>query len=118
LCGYLPLALRIVASRLRHRATLRVRELIARLQDERTRLAHLSDEERSPTAVLDSSFAGLSAVEQKLLRRLGLTPGRDFDCYAASALLESVHDAAEPILRIAPGTQSAPRAVTGPLSLS
>lgn len=95
LCGFLPLTLRIAASRLRHRTTMRVRDLIDRLHDGRTRLAHLSDQERSLGAVFDSSFAALPPAERQLLRRLGLTPGPDFDGYAVAALCDSVRDAAE-----------------------
>jgi len=98
LCGDLPLALRIAASRLRHRRTLSVRDMVVRLRDERSRLEHLSDDERSLAAVFDSSFATLPEAEQRLFRLLGLIPGPDFDAYAAAALLDSGVGTAEMLL--------------------
>lgn len=86
LCGCVPLALRIVAARLRHDAALTVATLIAELRDERGRLAQLSDDERDLTSVFDSAFANLPDPERELLRLLGLLPGPDLDAYAAANL--------------------------------
>ena len=83
----MPLALRIIAARLRHQNGLTVDGLVAQMRDESGRLEQLSDGERDLTAVFDSAFASLSAAEQDLLRMLGLIPGPDIDAYAAANLL-------------------------------
>ncbi|MBB5960717.1 DNA-binding SARP family transcriptional activator/tetratricopeptide (TPR) repeat protein [Saccharothrix tamanrassetensis] len=83
LCGYLPLALRIAAARLRTRPTWTVADLVTRLRDGRTRL---TAGDRSVAAAFGLSYQQLSAPRQRLFRRLGLVPGPDFDRYAASAL--------------------------------
>jgi len=98
LCGDLPLVLRIAAARLRHRRTLSVRDLVVRLRDERSRLEHLSDDERSLAAVFDSSFVALPEAERRLFRLLGLIPGPGFDTYAAAALLDRGGGTAEILL--------------------
>lgn len=86
LCGYVPLALRIVAARLRHHHDLTVEDLAAELRDEGARLDRLTDGERDLTSVFDSSFANLPEHEANLLRLLGLVPGPDVDVYAAAHL--------------------------------
>ncbi|WP_441247004.1 ATP-binding protein [Kitasatospora sp. McL0602] len=98
LCGHLPLAVRIAAARLRHRRALRVEDLVEQLRDERGRLDELSDEDRSLTAVFDTSYTALPEAEQHLFRRLGLVPGPDFDAYAAANLIEADQRTAERLL--------------------
>jgi DNA-binding SARP family transcriptional activator len=98
LCGHLPLAIRIVAARLRHRSTLRIEDLVERLRDENTRLENLRDEDRNLTAVFDSSYAALPAAERQLVRRLGLVPGPDLDAYAAANLTGTDYRTAEDLL--------------------
>jgi len=88
LCGYMPLALRIVAARLRHHGTLTVENLIAELGDEDRRLDGLTDGERDLSSVFRSSFEALSAPERGLLRLLGPTAGPDIDAYAAAHLAD------------------------------
>lgn len=95
LCGHLPLAVRITASRLCHRRALRVEDVVAQLRDERTRLERLEDENRGLTAVFELSYRQLSEAEQLVFRRLSLVPGPDFDAYAAAQLIESDHATAE-----------------------
>jgi DNA-binding SARP family transcriptional activator/tetratricopeptide (TPR) repeat protein len=87
LCGYVPLALRIVAARLRHQRDLSVDVLVAQMRNESGRLGQLNDGDRDLTAVFDSAFADLPAAEQGLLRMLGLLPGPDVDAYAAASLV-------------------------------
>ena len=98
LCGGLPLALRIVGARLRHRRGLRVEDLVEQLRDERRRLDGLSDEDRDLAAVFASSYQGLPEPEQQLFRRLGLVPGPDVDIRAAARLLDTGDRAAEHLL--------------------
>ncbi|TDT98299.1 DNA-binding SARP family transcriptional activator [Streptomyces sp. 846.5] len=95
LCGGLPLAVRIVAARLRHHRSLRIEDLAQQLRDENLRLDHLKDEDRNLTAVFDLSYAALPADEQLLFRRLGQVPGPDFDAYAAANLISADHRTAE-----------------------
>ena len=98
LCGYVPLALRIVAARLRHAAGLAVRDVLAELRDEDARLGHLTDGERDLNSVFDSSFAMLPGPELNLMRLLGRVPGPDVDPYAAAHLLGTRLPAAECLL--------------------
>jgi DNA-binding SARP family transcriptional activator len=86
LCGYVPLALRIVGARLRHGGAT-VEDLLAELRDENVRLDHLTDGERDLTSVFESSFVHLPEPEQRAMRLLGLLPGPDIDAYAAANLL-------------------------------
>jgi tetratricopeptide (TPR) repeat protein len=86
LCGFLPLAVRIAAARLRHRPRWRVEHLAARLRDERRRLAELSTSDRSVGAAFTLSYEHLDAGQQRMFRLLGVHPGRDIDAHAAGAL--------------------------------
>ena len=88
LCGYLPLALRIAASLLRHRPSWHLEHLAGQLRDQRRRVAAFSDGERELATVFDLSYTSLDEQHQRLWRRLGLIPGPDLDAYAAAALEE------------------------------
>ncbi|MEU9347172.1 tetratricopeptide repeat protein [Streptomyces sp. NPDC048278] len=98
LCGHLPLAIRIAAARLRHHRGLDLQDLVDRLRDEHRRLAHLTDEDRSLTAVFATSVASIAPDEQGLLRLLGLFPGHDVDTCAVAALAGIDHRTAERLL--------------------
>jgi DNA-binding SARP family transcriptional activator len=87
LCGYVPLALRIVAARLRHQRELTVDALVSQMRDETGRLGQLNDGDRDLTSVFDSAFASLPEPERDMLRMLGVIPGPDLDPYAAANLL-------------------------------
>jgi hypothetical protein len=76
LCGRIPLALRIVAARLRHDPSLSAASLVALLRAEGERLRHLRDDERGLTDILESSYAGLPEVSRRALRLLSLVPGQ------------------------------------------
>ncbi|MFB7669419.1 tetratricopeptide repeat protein [Kitasatospora sp. NPDC056138] len=86
LCGYLPLAIRLMAGRLRHHPSWSVADLISDLTVATGRLAALSAERTSVAAAFDLSYRGLCPDLQRLFRRLGLHPGDDIDAYAAAAL--------------------------------
>ena len=86
LCGYLPLALRIAASLLRHRPAWGLEQLARQLRDKSRRVSALSDGERGLPAVFDLSYLSLGEQHRRLWRRLGLIPGPDLDAYAAAAL--------------------------------
>ncbi|HWG23836.1 AfsR/SARP family transcriptional regulator [Actinospica sp.] len=98
LCGFVPLALRIVAARLRHSSALRVEDLLAELRDEDVRLGHLTDGERDLTSVFESSYAHLPKPEQRTLRLLGVLPGPEIDAYAAANLLDTDTETAARLL--------------------
>jgi tetratricopeptide (TPR) repeat protein len=81
-CGYLPLALGLVAGHIRGLPGWT-------LTDHADRLDKRHHEQRLDTAVelaFDLSYRHLPAAENQLLRLLALHPGHDFDAYAAAAL--------------------------------
>jgi tetratricopeptide (TPR) repeat protein len=86
LCGYLPLAIRLVAAGIRHRPAWTVRDLAAELATARDRLAAMQAEDVSVAAAFDLSYRDLTTAQQRLFRRLGMHPGADLDAYAAAAL--------------------------------
>jgi len=87
LCGCLPLAVRIVAARLSRRPALRLANVLDELRAVHSRLARLQDDDRSVTAVFETSLRHLEDPrERKLFAQLGLVPGQDFDICAAASL--------------------------------
>jgi DNA-binding SARP family transcriptional activator/tetratricopeptide (TPR) repeat protein len=94
LCGYLPLAIGMLAGQLRHRRSWSAAHLSASLAQARDRLALMQAENLSVVAAFDLSYADLSPDQQRLFRRLGLVPGPRFDAYAAAALDDASLDAA------------------------
>jgi tetratricopeptide (TPR) repeat protein len=94
LCGYLPLAIGMLASQLRHHPAWTAAELAARLAAARDRLALMHAENLSVAAAFDLSYADLTPGQQRLFRRLGLVPGPSFDAHAAAALDGTTLDAA------------------------
>jgi len=88
LCGYLPLAIGMLARQLRHHPARSGAELAASLTAARGRLEVMRTENLSVAAAFDLSYRDLTAPQQRLFRRLGLAPGPDIDAYAAAALDE------------------------------
>jgi transcriptional regulator with XRE-family HTH domain len=86
LCGYLPLAIGMLARQLRHHPARTAAELAGRLAAARDRLAIMRAENLSVAAAFDLSYSDLAPAQQQLLRRLGLAPGPEVDAYAAAAL--------------------------------
>jgi tetratricopeptide (TPR) repeat protein/transcriptional regulator with XRE-family HTH domain len=86
LCGYLPLAIGMLASQLRHHPAWSAAGLAAELAAAKDRLALMRAEDLSVAAVFGLSYRELTAGPQRLFRRLGLVPGPSFDAYAAAAL--------------------------------
>jgi tetratricopeptide (TPR) repeat protein/transcriptional regulator with XRE-family HTH domain len=86
MCGYLPLAIGMLASQLRHHPAQTAAGLAAELAAARDRLSVMRAENLSVAAALDLSYQDLSPVQQRLFRRLGLHPGPTIDAYAARAL--------------------------------
>jgi tetratricopeptide (TPR) repeat protein len=86
LCGYLPLAISLMAGQLRHHPSWSVIDLASDLAAAKNRIAALRAEDVSVAAAFDLSYKDLNSDEQRLFRRLGLHPGPDLDAYAAAAL--------------------------------
>lgn len=86
LCGYLPLALGMVARQLSHHPAWTVVGRAAELAAARDRLGLMATENLSVAAAFDLSYADLDQGQQRLFRGLGLHPGADIDVYAAAAL--------------------------------
>jgi len=94
LCGYLPLAIGMVASQLHQHPAWTTAGLAAGLAAARGRLELMRAEDLSVAAAFDLSYQDLPAGQQRLFRRLGLHPGPDIDAYAAAALGGTTVDAA------------------------
>ena len=94
LCGYLPQAIGMLASQLRHHPAWRPAALAASLAAARDRLALMRAENLSVAAAFDLSYTDLTPGPQRLFRRLGLVPGPSIDAYVAAALDDSSLDAA------------------------
>jgi tetratricopeptide (TPR) repeat protein/transcriptional regulator with XRE-family HTH domain len=86
LCGYLPLAIGMLASQLRHHPARTAAELAASLAETRDRLALMHAENLSVAAAFDLSYQDPAPGPRRLFRRLGLAPGPSIDGYAAAAL--------------------------------
>ena len=86
LCGYLPLAIAMVARQLHHHPAWTAAGRAAELAAARDRLELMATENLSVAAAFDLSYADLTGEQQRLFRRLGLHPGGDIDAYAAAAL--------------------------------
>ncbi len=86
LCGYLPLAVGMLARQLHHHPAWSVAKLAADLAEARDRLEMMQAENLSVAAAFDLSYQDLTSDQQQLFRRLGLYPGSDIDAYAAAAL--------------------------------
>jgi tetratricopeptide (TPR) repeat protein/transcriptional regulator with XRE-family HTH domain len=86
LCGYLPLAIGLIASQLRHHPAQIAESVAASLAAAADRMELMRAENLSVAAAFDLSYADLTDGQQRLFRRLGLIPGTSFDAYAAAAL--------------------------------
>ena len=86
LCGYLPLAIGMVARQLHHHPAWTAAGRAAELASARDRLELMATENLSVAAAFNLSYADLAGDQQRLFRRLGLHPGADIDGYAAAAL--------------------------------
>ncbi|WP_211300286.1 tetratricopeptide repeat protein [Nocardia fluminea] len=88
LCGYLPLAIVLLAGRLAHHPTWTVTGLATDFVATRDRLAHLHGGHREVRAAFDMSYHDLPPHHARLLRYLGVYPGPDIDVDAAAALAD------------------------------
>ena len=86
LCGYLPLAIGMLARQLHHHPAWTLTDLAAELSAARDRLALMHTENVSVAAAFDLSYDDLTTHQQRLFRRLGLHPGPTIDAHATAAL--------------------------------
>jgi tetratricopeptide (TPR) repeat protein/transcriptional regulator with XRE-family HTH domain len=86
LCGYLPLAIGMVARQLHHHPAWTAAGRAAELAAAQDRLELMATENLSVAAAFNLSYTDLTGDQQRLFRRLGLHPGADIDGYAAAAL--------------------------------
>ncbi|MFF4010684.1 BTAD domain-containing putative transcriptional regulator [Streptomyces sp. NPDC001717] len=86
-CGFLPLAIRIAASRLAARRTWTVSVLAAKLTDERRRLDELQAGILAVKATFELGYGQLEPAQQRAFRLLGLADGPDISLPAAATVL-------------------------------
>jgi transcriptional regulator with XRE-family HTH domain len=83
LCGYLPLAITLLAGLFaRHRAW----DMTYLIGQTKAKLLTVSTENRTVAAAFELSYQYLTAAQQRFFVHLGLHPGPDIDPYAAAAL--------------------------------
>ncbi|MYW44732.1 tetratricopeptide repeat protein [Streptomyces sp. SID161] len=87
-CGFLPLAIRIAASRLAARRTWTVSVLAAKLADERRRLHELRAGDLAVTATFELGYGQLEPDQRRAFRLLALADGPDLSLGAAAAVLD------------------------------
>ncbi|MFC5150107.1 AfsR family transcriptional regulator, partial [Streptomyces aureoversilis] len=97
-CGFLPLAIRIAASRLAARRTWTVSVLARKLGDERRRLDELRAGDLAVTATFELGYGQLEPGQARAFRLLGLADGPDISLAAAAAVLDLGTDATEELL--------------------
>lgn len=97
-CGFLPLAIRIAASRLAARRTWTVSVLAAKLADERRRLDELQAGDLAVKATFELGYGQLEPAQARAFRLLGLADGPDMSLAAAAAVLDLPTEVAEDLL--------------------
>jgi DNA-binding SARP family transcriptional activator len=86
-CGGLPLALRIVGSRLADRSLWKLGDVATALSVERQRLDWLQTGDLAVRSSFSLSYRQLDPDRQKLFRRLALLPSADFPEWVAAAAM-------------------------------
>jgi DNA-binding SARP family transcriptional activator/tetratricopeptide (TPR) repeat protein len=97
-CGFLPLAIRIAASRLAARRTWTVSALASKLADERRRLDELQVGDQAVKVSFELGYGQLDAEPARGFRLLGLADGPDISVQAAAALLDRSAEVTESLL--------------------
>ncbi|MEU6552891.1 BTAD domain-containing putative transcriptional regulator [Streptomyces sp. NPDC046915] len=97
-CGFLPLAIRIAASRLAARRTWTVSVLAAKLADERRRLDELQAGDLAVKATFELGYGALEPAQARAFRLLGLADGPDVSLAAAAAVLDLPAEDTEDLL--------------------
>ncbi len=88
LCGYLPLAVRIVAARLAARPHWSVSDLVDRLVDDSRRLDELNHDGTGVRASIFLTYKNLSPDAQRLFRMLAVADAPSFASWVGSPLLQ------------------------------
>ncbi|MFF8592522.1 BTAD domain-containing putative transcriptional regulator [Streptomyces sp. NPDC015220] len=99
-CGFLPLAIRIAASRLAARRTWTVSVLAAKLADERRRLDELQAGDLAVKATFELGYGQLEPSQARAFRLLGLADGPDISLAAAAAVLDLPAEETEDLLEV------------------
>ncbi|OIJ92807.1 AfsR/SARP family transcriptional regulator [Streptomyces colonosanans] len=97
-CGFLPLAIRIAASRLASRRTWTVSVLATKLADERRRLDELQAGDLAVKATFELGYGQLEPAQARAFRLLGLADGPDISLAAAAAVLDLPAEDTEDLL--------------------
>ncbi|MFD0560081.1 DNA-binding SARP family transcriptional activator [Stackebrandtia endophytica] len=99
-CGHLPLALRIAASRLRNRPSWTPEDLLSRLTGGQAPLRELDGTGHGLMAAFELSYRGLDATARSLFRRLSIFPASsDIDKFVAAVLAGASLDSADMALK-------------------
>ncbi|MFB9925473.1 tetratricopeptide repeat protein [Amycolatopsis halotolerans] len=88
LCGWLPLAVTLLAGRLRSRPQWTVTDLADELDSTHDRLGRLRAEDIEVAAAFDLSYRELGPGQQRFFRRVGLHPGPELDAHATAAMAD------------------------------
>ncbi|MCT9935161.1 tetratricopeptide repeat protein [Planotetraspora sp. A-T 1434] len=97
-CGFLPLAVRIVAARLAARPSWTVASLVPRLADERRRLDEMKIGNLAVSATFALGYGQLDPQQARAFRLLSLPAGSDISVLAAAAVLDLSPVGAEDLL--------------------
>ncbi|RKE20501.1 AfsR/SARP family transcriptional regulator [Streptomyces sp. TLI_171] len=100
LCGRLPLAVRIAATKLRDRPAWSVADLVARLADPERRARCLRTGDRDLMAQLRASYQYLDLAQQRFSRLMSRQPADSFDVDRAAAVTGLSADEAEGFLDV------------------
>ncbi len=97
-CGFLPLAVRIVAARLASRPSWTVASLVPRLADERRRLDEMKIGNLAVSATFALGYGQLDARQARAFRLLSLPAGSGISVFAAAAVLDLTPAEAEDVI--------------------
>ena len=87
-CGYLPLAITLVAGRIRGRKNASLAQVAADLVSSQDGLANMRAEDRIIMTAFELSYGAVTSGAQVLLRRLAICPVGDFGEYLAAAVMD------------------------------
>ncbi|MFF0215346.1 AfsR/SARP family transcriptional regulator [Streptomyces vinaceus] len=97
-CGFLPLAVRIAASRLAARPRWSISALVARLADSSRRLDELQAGGLAVEAAFELGYTALSGPEARAFRLLAVPEAVELTPGSAAALLDTTEDCAEELM--------------------
>jgi len=99
LCGHLPLAVRIAATRAAGSPDVPLAWSVDRLADERRRLDELSVGDLDVRASIGAGYQALAEPQRRVLRRLALLDAADVAAWVAAAVADIAMDDAQTALR-------------------